>query len=60
MPAEAEQRAVMAVVEDLEGALVALRRELGEPAVVEPPQPERGEAADELFRALASPWHVHP
>ena len=42
--AEAEQRAVVAVVEHLERALVTGRRELGEPGVVGTPKAER--AAD--------------
>ena len=40
VPAEAEQRPVVAVVDDLEGALVAGGGELGETGVVEPSDPE--------------------
>ena len=53
MPAEAEQRAVMAVVEDLEGALVASRGKLGEPGVVQLRQPERS-APRRVFRIVGA------
>src|ERR687889_2456104 len=43
VPAEGEQRAVVTVVDDLEGALVAGGGELGETCVVEPSDTEADE-----------------
>ena len=51
VPAEAEQRAVMAVVDDLEGALVARRGDRGEAAVVEPSGAEADERESECGRS---------
>ena len=42
VPAEAQQRTVVAVVEGLEGALVAARGECRQPDVVHPGEPETG------------------
>ena len=49
--AEAEQLAVVAVVDDLEGALVARRGERGEPAVVEPSGAEADERGSDCGRS---------
>ena len=51
--AEAEQRAVVAVVERLEGALVAGRRERGEACVVDP-----AEAGADERGSDRGGWHL--
>jgi hypothetical protein len=50
VPAEGEQRPVVAVVDDLEGALVAGGGELGEASVVEPSDTEADERGSDRVR----------
>jgi hypothetical protein len=60
--AEAQQRPVMAIVDGLEGALVARRRQLGEAAVVEPSGAEAEKRCSDCGRShlvthLPTPVH---